>query len=85
MARNYTIENAEIFWKNFEGREKSNNGKIINNEGQRNFCVYIPEDDAEAMAADGWNIKYSKPREEGDVPRPYLQVAVRYGAYVRSK
>jgi hypothetical protein len=81
MARNYTIENAEIFWKNFEGREKSNNGKIINNEGQRNFCVYIPEDDAEAMAADGWNIKYSKPREDGDVPRPYLQVAVRYGAY----
>ena len=81
MARNHTIENARIFWKNFEGREKSYQGKIINTEGNRNFCVYIPEEDAEAMAQDGWNIKYTTPREEGEEPKPYVQVAVKYGAY----
>ena len=80
MARNYTIEDAQIFWKNFEGREKTYNGKVINSEGNRNFCVYIPEDDAQDMIDAGWNIKFTTPREEGDVSRPYVQVTVRYGA-----
>ena len=76
MSRNYTIENAEIFWKNFSGK-----GSTYNSEGSRNFCVYIPEEDAEDMKADGWNIKYSKPRDDGEEPRPYVQVAVAYGQY----
>ena len=77
MARNnLTIEDAKIFWKNFSGR-----GSTYNAEGSRNFCVEIDPDTAEAMKADGWNIKYSKPREEGDEPKPYIQVTVKYGDY----
>ena len=77
MARNnLTIEDAKIFWKNFSGR-----GSTYNAEGSRNFCVEIDPDTAEAMKADGWNIKYSKPREEGDEPQPYIQVTVKYGDY----
>lgn len=77
MARNnLTIEDAKIFWKNFSGR-----GSTYNAEGSRNFCVEIDPETAEAMKADGWNIKYSKPREEGDEPQPYIQVTVKYGDY----
>ena len=75
-GKNLTIENARIFWKNFSGR-----GGQYNSEGSRNFCVEINPEDAEAMRADGWNIKYSKPREEGDEPTPYIQVSVAYGLY----
>jgi hypothetical protein len=30
------------------------------------------------MERDGWNIKYLKPREEGDEPTPYLPVSVSF-------
>lgn len=77
MAKgNLTIENAEIFWKNFSGR-----GSQFNAEGSRNFCVNIDPENAEALKADGWNVKYSKPRDEGDEPKPYIQVTVAYGNY----
>jgi hypothetical protein len=78
MARqkNLTIENAKIFWKNFSGR-----GSTFNAEGSRNFCVEIDKEDAKELKADGWNVKYSKPKEEGDEPSPYIQVTVAYGNY----
>lgn len=72
-SKNIAIENAQIFSKNFSGRE----GRF-NAEGVRNFCVILDDHLAEQLAADGWNIKYLEPREEGDAPKPYTQVAVRY-------
>lgn len=70
------IEGARIFWKNFSGK-----GSQYNSEGSRNFCLEIDPETADRLKADGWNVKYSKPREEGDPEQPYIQVSVAYGNY----
>jgi hypothetical protein len=72
---NIVIENAQIMFRNFSG----NPGKF-NAEGKRNFCVVIPNDEmANTLEQDGWNIKWTKPRDDGEDPKPYLPVAVNYG------
>lgn len=77
MPRNLLkIENARIFWTNFAGREKDNNPA-----GKRNFCVEIPEDMADQLKADGWNVKYTKDSEEYGGPKPYIQVEVKFGDF----
>lgn len=69
-----TIEDAQIVFRNFKGAEDKYNAA-----GARNFSVILPEDVAEQMLADGWNVKELKARDEGDTPTPYVQVAVKYG------
>ncbi len=73
MQENVTaqIDRAQLMFRNFEGRETE-----FNAPGSRNFCVPLDPNVAEVMRRDGWNIKTLKPREEGDEPRPYIQVAV---------
>ena len=72
---NLDIENAELImaFRNFSGREGKNN-----KEGDRNFAVYIPDDVAEQLKEDGWNIKMSNRNSDEYESRPYLNVAVRY-------
>lgn len=66
------IENATIFKRNFSGIPNE-----MNKEGERNFCVFIDDDElAQQMAADGWNIKILKPRNDEEVARYYLPVAI---------
>ena len=68
------IENAELIFRNFSGKE----GRF-NREGQKTFCVFIDNPDMiEQLVTDGWNIKYTNIREEGDEPRAYLPVEVKY-------
>lgn len=68
------IENAEVVFRNFSGKE----GKF-NRAGQKTFCVFIDNADMiEQLLSDGWNMKETKPREEGDTPRAYLPVEVKY-------
>lgn len=72
------MEGVSIIFKNFAGKE----GKY-NRAGDRNFAVLIDDKTAEAMAADGWNVKWLEPREdaeEGEEAQAYLPVAVNYGA-----
>ena len=72
---NLVIEDAHIMFRNFSGRE----GKY-NRAGQRNFCVQIDNpQDAKKLMDDGWNIRERPPREEGEDPRYYIQVAVSFG------
>lgn len=70
---NINIRDARIFFKNFAGEEQKFNPK-----GKRNFCVEIPEDMADQLRADGWNVKTTKPRDPDDEPRFYLKVNVSY-------
>lgn len=67
------IENARIGFRNFSGK-----GGTFNPEGRRNFCVFLDTKLGEQLESDGWNIKWLQPRDEGDAPTPYLQVAVSY-------
>ena len=74
VTENITIENAHILFRNFSGRESK-----YNRAGQRNFCVYIDDPDlAQRLIDDGWNIRVREPRDEGEPPRHYLQVAVSF-------
>jgi len=79
MAAENTVlmEGVRLIFRNFTGKEGQ-----YNREGDRNFGVILPDDVAEAMLADGWNVKYLKPREDEEdevAPTPWLPVKVGYG------
>lgn len=71
---NLVIENAQLIFKNFSGKEGTFNPK-----GQRNFCVILDPEVAKNLKKDGWNVKELKPREEGDIPTQILKVNVKFG------
>lgn len=74
-----TIQNAQIRFRNFKGRETD-----YNREGSRNFIVLLDDDIAAQLVADGWNVKTLKPREldDGEIQpgTPYIQVEVGFAA-----
>lgn len=78
MQRENTVlmEGVQIIFRNFTGKEGQ-----YNREGDRNFAVLLDDKVAHAMAEDGWNVKWLKPREdaeEGETEQAYLQVSVNY-------
>ena len=73
MASPITIEDADIAFRNFSGKA----GKY-NREGDRSFAVILRDEDAKILEADGWNVKYLKPRDEGEQSKPYLSVKVNF-------
>lgn len=76
MANNLkplVLENVKIVFRNFSGNEGP-----FNKAGDRNFGLLIDADSAEAMERDGWNIKYLKPREEGDEQQAWLKIKVNF-------
>jgi hypothetical protein len=70
---NITFEDAQIIKRNFVGREGQYNA-----EGDRNFLLLLDPEVGAQFEADGWNVKWLKPREEGDEPQAYMQVALKY-------
>jgi hypothetical protein len=68
----FTIEDAIIINRNFEGRE----GKF-NDEGDRNFCLVLPEEAVPALEEDGWNIRWTKPNDEG-ASVPFTSINIGY-------
>lgn len=67
--REITLEDAIITFRNFRGEEQR-----WNPPGVRTFGVIIPKDMVPAMKTDGWNLKESTPREEGDDTYFYIPV-----------
>ena len=80
MADDNTVlmEGVRLIFRNFAGKEDQ-----YNKAGDRNFAVVLDNPVAEAMAADGWNIKWLKPREEdeGETETPYLPVSLRFDVF----
>lgn len=78
MAQNdgqLMIENAQIIFRNFAGKEG-----MYNAEGDRNFCVLLDTDLAKKLQEDGWNIKTLKARDDDPdaEPQAYIQASVKY-------
>lgn len=71
--KNLVIENANIQFRNFSGREGQ-----FNPAGKKTFCVFLDSDVAMDLKEDGWNVKWLKPRDEEDSQQAYLQVEVKY-------
>lgn len=69
----FKVENAQLIYKNFSGKETQ-----FNDEGVRSFACLLEPEAAEKMAADGWNVKYTKPRNDEDVPVPFIPIALRF-------
>jgi hypothetical protein len=67
------LEDCRTIFRNFAGKETQ-----FKPAGTRTFNVILDEDTANAMLADGWNVKYLQPREEGDEPIPRIEVEVSY-------
>lgn len=71
-----TLEDATIIYRNFTGAAKK-----FNAPGLRNFHVVLDHDQAKMLEDQGWNIKWPKPREDGEERNPTLKVAVRFDNY----
>lgn len=69
------IDNARITFRNFAGAE----GKF-NPAGNRNFGIFLPDDVAKAMEADGWSIKWLDAYEE-EPPQALINVKLNFGNY----
>lgn len=69
------IDNAKIAFRNFAGEEKK-----FNPAGNRNFCVFLSDEMAKKMEADGWNIRWlnSYPDEP---PQGMITVKLNFGNY----
>lgn len=74
--KQFTLENAHLFWLNFSGREDQ-----YNEAGKKTFCVHLTDEMADKLVEDGWNVKYTSAKDEGDPDEPFISVHARYDKY----
>lgn len=71
------LRKAQLIYRNFAGKPSQYNA-----EGKRNTCVFIDDPElVDKLAADGWNVKFTKPRDEQDEPRAYIRINVNFDSY----
>ena len=73
VVKFYDVDSRNLKYRNFSGKEG-----MYNIEGDRNFCLCVDEETAEKFRDIGLNVKMTKPRDEYDVPVPYIKVKVEY-------
>lgn len=72
------IDGARIMFPNFSGAPDAFNKQ----GGKRYFTVKIDDQEiADALLAEGWNVKIKAPREEGGDPFMNLKVNVNFSGY----
>ena len=78
VTSNVTIAGARLIYKNFQGQASAYNA-----EGNRNFGVLLDDDLAEELKADGWKVKYIRPKDDDpdQYQQPWMPVKVRFGQY----
>jgi len=78
VTSNITIEGARLIFRNFSGKVTD-----YNRNGQKNFCVMLDDELAAQLEADGWAVKYRKPREDDpeQYRQPFLPVKVQFNMY----
>lgn len=88
MADNYipdlSIRGARIGTgkgRNFSGQKRVVNGQVMNSEGNRNFLLMLDPEIAQPMIDDGWNVRFTKPRDPDEEPQPYISVDANFGKY----
>ena len=77
--------------RNFRGLERVANGRIVNAEGKKNFCLFLPQSvnrivngveewvDCDQLIEEGWNISKSEnPVDSQADPSYMLRVKVKY-------
>jgi len=69
------LEDIKIKWafSHFDGREDT-----FNALGDHNFQVILPDDIAERLREEGWNVRTMDGYEEGDPPEHLLKVKISY-------
>jgi len=69
------LEDIKIKWafSHFDGREDT-----FNAEGDYNFQIILPDDVAEKLRDEGWNVRTMDGYEEGDPPEHLLKVKISY-------
>lgn len=76
-VRPIILNNANIGYKNFEGRVNP-----MNKYGERSFVIFFDDEEAKMMEDQGWNIKW--PKEKLDNPesekQAFLPVKIRFKA-----
>lgn len=73
--KTFMVEDAELIYRNFRG-EKG----MYNPQGDRTFNVILDDKAAEAMAQDGWAVKFPESGEDDEETRkrPHIKVKVGY-------
>lgn len=70
------IDDAHIRFRNFAGAPSK-----FNREGDRNFSLKIDDMEiAEALIAEGWNVKIKPARDEDEDPFMHMKVNVKFNA-----
>lgn len=76
MVNNIVIENARIINRNFSGKVGE-----FNKDGKRSFCLVLDGLDIDRLIAEGWNVKFTKPRDPDEDPIPFINVKMSFNRY----
>lgn len=72
---NLKIENAHIIYKNFAGNRDQYH------PGKRTFSIELDEGEANALAADGWNVRRKPTKSDPDVIINAIPVELRFDIF----